>query len=78
MIVLIDNIGPGDYAISVFHDEDENGAITFGGILNFIPQEGFGFSNNPTIGMSQPNYNDCKFTIEEGQTLIVPIDLVHL
>ena len=27
---------------------DENGEITFGGFLNLIPQEGFGFSNNPT------------------------------
>jgi len=78
MIVLIENIEPGNYAISIFHDEDEDGVITFGGFLNLVPQEGFGFSNNPSITMSQPNYSDCEFNIEEGQTLIVPIELVYL
>ena len=78
MNILINNIDPGTYAISVFHDADENGEITFGGFLNLIPQEGFGFSNNPNIGMSQPSYNECKFTIEGEQTLLVPITLVYL
>ena len=78
MIVLIENIDPGDYVISIFHDEDKNGSITFGGFLNIMPQEGFGFSNNPSITMSQPTYSDCEFNIEEGQKLIVPIELIYL
>jgi len=78
MIVLIENITPGNYAISVFHDENKDGEITFGGFLNLLPQEGFGFSNNPSITMSQPTYSDCEFNIEEGQTLIVPIELIYL
>ena len=64
MIVLIENIEPGNYVISIFHDEDENGSITFGGFLNIVPQEGFGFSNNPSITISQPSYSDCEFNIE--------------
>ena len=75
MTIVIENVHPGDYAISVFHDEDDNDELNtniFG-----IPQEGFGFSNNPSIGFSQPTYNECVFTIEEGVTLIVPIELVH-
>ena len=76
--ININDFPVGNYAISVFHDADESGDITFGGLFNLIPQEGFGFSNNPNIGMSQPSYNDCKFSIEEGQTLLIPITLVYL
>ena len=65
MTINITEIPAGDYAISIFHDADESGDITFGGFLNIIPQEGFGFSNNPNIGMSQPSYNECKFSIIE-------------
>ncbi len=78
MTIILNNINPGTYAISIFHDEDENENITFGGFLNLIPQEGFGFSNNPIISMSQPSYNECKFNIEEGQLLLVPITLNYL
>jgi len=76
MDIVIENINPGNYAISVFHDEDENNELNtniFG-----IPQEGFGFSNNPSIGFSAPTYEECEFTIEEGVTLIVPIELIYL
>ena len=49
-----------------------------GGFLNLIPQEGFGFSNNPTIGLSEPSFSDCNFDIEEGQSLAVPITLIYM
>jgi len=78
MTYLLNNINTGTYAISVFHDADNNGNITLGGFLNLIPQEGFGFSNNPNIGISQPNYNECTFTIEQDDTLTIPITLIYL
>ena len=74
--LTIEGIIPGTYAISIFHDEDEDGELDLG-FLN-IPEEGFGFSNNPPIGFSQPDFNDCKFTIEEAQSLTIPIFLVYL
>ena len=33
MSVFLENINPGEYAISVFHDADESGDITFGGLF---------------------------------------------
>ena len=76
MTILIEDINPGTYAISIFHDENENGELD----VNWIgmPQEGFGFSNNPSIGFSAPTYDECNFTIEENQTLGVPIEIIHL
>ena len=77
MSITINNISAGTYAVSVFHDENKNSTLDVGGVFG-IPQEGFGFSNNPNIGFSKPAFNDCKFDIEDGQTLAVPIALVYL
>ena len=77
MTITIEGIVPGTYAISVFHDEDKDGELDLSGLLG-IPSEGFGFSNNPTIGFSQPEFNDCDFVIEENQNITVPIVLVYL
>ena len=76
MIVSIEDVISGTYAVSIFHDENGDGELNLG-FLN-IPDEGFGFSNNPAIGFSQPNFNDCEFVVEEGQSVTVPISLVYL
>ena len=78
MTVHIDSMDPGTYAISVLHDEDQSGDMEMGGFLNLIPQEGFGFSNNPEIGFSEPDFAVCKFELEEGLVVSVPITLVYM
>ncbi len=42
--VVFENLAPGEYGISVVHDENENGDLD----KNFvgIPKEGFAFGNN--------------------------------
>ena len=76
MSIMIDSIIPGIYAVSIFHDENQDGQLNVG-VFN-IPTEGFGFSNNPTIVFSKPTFNACKFIIEESQEIIIPITLKHL
>ena len=78
MTIVIDSMDAGSYAISILHDEDESGDMEMGGFLNLIPQEGFGFSNNPVIGISEPSFSDCKFAIDEGQAVSVPITLIYM
>ena len=78
MEIEIDSFVAGTYAISVLHDADESGDMEMGGFLNLIPQEGFGFSNNPAVGVSQPTFEQCKFVIEEGQSVSVPISLIYI
>lgn len=78
MSVVVDSMEAGTYAISVLHDEDESGDMEMGGFLGLIPQEGFGFSNNPEIGFSEPSFDECKFEIEEGQSVAVPITLIYM
>jgi uncharacterized protein (DUF2141 family) len=44
----------GDYAVAAIHDENSNAKLD----RNFIgvPKEGFGFANNPHVGLSAPPF----------------------
>ena len=42
--VVFENLQPGDYALSVIHDENDNGELDSNALG--IPKEGFGFGNN--------------------------------
>lgn len=52
----------GHYAISILHDENENGELDTN--LLGVPSEGFGFSNNPRIGFGAPSFESCRFRFE--------------
>ena len=53
-VVVWDNVPAGDYAVAVIHDENRNAKLD----RNFIgvPKEGFGFANNPHVGLSAPPF----------------------
>lgn len=61
----INDLQAGNYAISVFHDENEDGKIR----KNFFgyPLNKFGFSNNPNGFLSIPSFSRCAFSVEAGQ-----------
>ena len=48
------DLPPGDYGVAVIHDENRNRKLD----RNFmgIPKEGFGFANNPNVGLSAPPF----------------------
>jgi len=75
MILIFDRVDVGTYAISLFHDENSNGEMDKN-ILG-LPLEGFGFSNNPSIGFSEPTFSECNFDIEAGQEVFVPVNLIY-
>lgn len=58
---------PGEYALSVFHDVDDDGKLE----RNFIglPKEPAGLSNNLRPKFGPPRYKDAKFVIEAGATV---------
>ena len=60
--LVFENVPPGTYAISVFHDANENGKLdsNFAG----IPKEGFGFSNNAMGMFGPPSFEEAKFAFE--------------
>lgn len=55
---------PGDYAISVVHDENANNTLDTSWIG--IPKEGIGTSNNAKGRMGPPKYRDAKFSVTEA------------
>lgn len=57
--LTFENVIPGDYAISVMHDANENNELdsnAFG-----IPKEGFGFSNDAMGMFGPPSFEKAKF-----------------
>ena len=56
--------GPGRYAVSMFHDENENGELD----ANFlgIPKEGYGASNNARGRLGPPRFEDASFDYAGG------------
>ena len=49
------DLPPGDYGVAVIHEENRNRKLD----RNFlgIPKEGFGFANNPHVGLSAPPFS---------------------
>lgn len=65
-------IPKGTYAISVFHDENEDNELN----TNFlgIPVEDFGFSNNVMGSFGPPDFDEASFLLKENSHK-VQIDL---
>ena len=68
MEIILDDIQPGTYAISLLDDENGNDQMDYR--LFKLPGEGFGFSNNIKPGLKNPPYDHCSFRIPEGQSRI--------
>lgn len=61
--VMLTGLAPGTYAVSAFHDANENGKLdTFAG----IPREGYGFSNNPSFKPRAPRFAECEIVLTES------------
>lgn len=56
-------VAPGDYAITVLHDENSNAKADF---LFGIPKEGVGFSNNPHLIAGPPPFAAARFHVGDG------------
>ena len=71
-IVVIENLPSGNYAISMYHDEnsdDECNRNCMG-----IPTEAYGFSNNFKPKFSAPSFEDCEFPINSDQTIKIALN----
>jgi uncharacterized protein (DUF2141 family) len=49
------------YGVSVFVDANRNSTLDTNAVG--MPNEGFGFSRNPSIGFSSPSWSDVSFTL---------------
>lgn len=64
--VIFKNIPKGEYAVSLYHDVDNNKELNtiFG-----IPTEPYGTSNNAKGNFGPPKWEDAKFMVTQKETL---------
>lgn len=60
--VVFENVKPGEYAISTYHDVDDNKELDTG--FMGIPQEPYGFSNDARGSFGPPSYEKAKFKVD--------------
>lgn len=65
--IEVKGLAPGNYAISLVHDENANGRLDKA-IL--IPREGFGFSRNPKITFGPPKFSAVEVNVGQGDVKI--------
>ena len=61
-LLSISDLPPGTYAVSVIHDEDNDGKLTTNAVG--YPTEKFGFSNNPKVYFSPPSFDKASFQLK--------------
>ena len=73
VVLEFNDVPDGTYAISLFHDEDDNGEMN----TNFMgfPQENYGVSNNAPANFGPPKWKDAKFEVKNGETIKQEIEL---
>jgi uncharacterized protein (DUF2141 family) len=71
-----ENIAAGNYAVMVFHDENNNNKLD----KNFlgIPKEGYGASNNRLPFAGAPSFKDNRFIVKDGAGINISIKLRNL
>ncbi|WP_211854720.1 DUF2141 domain-containing protein [Plastoroseomonas hellenica] len=52
---------PGDYAVSVFHDENNDHILNR--TLLGLPEEGFGFSNDAPVRLGPPSFRAARVAV---------------
>jgi uncharacterized protein (DUF2141 family) len=68
VIVTFQNLNVGNYAVAVFHDANGDGVLNRNWLG--VPTEAFGFSQNPRIIASAPQFGDSAVLVAGSQTAI--------
>jgi uncharacterized protein (DUF2141 family) len=65
---FFDDVPYGEYAISIFHDEDNDAKLAYGTFG--IPKEGYGFSNNASSMFGPPSFDKAKFALNAAEKAV--------
>jgi uncharacterized protein (DUF2141 family) len=69
--VVFENLKSGDYAVSVIHDENENGELDSN--MMGIPKEGFAFGNNAMGAFGPPSFDKAKISLSKSEKQVVEL-----
>ena len=69
MTMCFTGLEPGAYAVSLYHDKNENGKLD----ANFlgIPNEPYAFSNNAKGWLGPPTFEECLIEINQDKKEII-------
>ena len=70
-VVTFENLPAGEYAISTYHDENNNGKLDRNAMG--IPSEDYAASKNAKGFMGPPSYNDAKFVINKDSKIEITL-----
>ena len=65
--VTFTDIPDGIYAISVYHDENDNDKLDL--VMGILPKEDNGTSNNPDTVLGPPKWKDSIFEVKNGEVV---------
>ena len=74
--VVFENLKPGKYAVSVFHDANKNKDLDKNKLG--IPKEGFGFSNNVLGAMGPPAFERALIDLLDQKNLDIDIKMKYM
>ena len=70
-VVTFSNLPAGEYAISTYHDENNNGKLDKN--MMGIPSEDYASSNGAKGFMGPPSYKDAKFVISKDSKIEIKL-----
>ena len=62
MRFVVEDLAPGRYALSAFHDENDNGELDTN--LMGIPSEGYGFGNEASAAFGPPSFEAASVDVD--------------
>ena len=71
MNFLFNDLETGVYAITVVHDENNNGKLDLGFLK--IPKEPYGFSNNPATTFGPPSFEEASFQVKSDKIVSIKL-----
>ena len=64
VVIRFTDVKPGDYAVALLHDENDNGKADRA--MGMMPKEGYGFSRDAPVKMAPPKFRDAVFAQGQG------------
>lgn len=66
VLIRVEGIPPGRYAVQAYHDEDGNGRVRRA--LFGLPSEALGFSRDASLRLGPPRFEDAAIDITDPST----------
>ena len=73
--IVFNDVPPGEYAISLLHDENGNGKAD---TVLFLPKEGFGFSRDAKARFGPPKFSAAAFTVDSDAPVYQKIRMRYM